>query len=254
MTEFEELMAKRDEDYKGGYYKLSINWATKAIEAARNKEEIVLALLKRGWGRRFVGYKTHDLVEREEMYTEAKYDWLFVLEDRPKNIDVVISAIKGLMLLPVNSEETVEVEIEGMVLTLNKEIVELYQTGEREIKERVSGQDAQNMKAELLNSLGLVVRSSDLITAENIFGLAFGISKSGITITGNAMQNAATCRLILKDAAENPEEKRNHAMIAIKRLKIALEPQGYPEEEIEHRRNCQKKIDNTREEIKNNFK
>ena len=234
MTEFEELMEIRDKYYKKGYYGQSIYWATRAIELARNKEEMALALNARAWGERYVGYKADDPMVKDKMYALAKGDWTAVLETMPEDIDVVISAIKGFMLLPGNDVE------------------ELYKLGAREIEKRiVDDQTKDNLKADLINSMGIIAREKDPEVAERIFLQGYEIVESGITTAGHLINNAGVCHLILKNQAEEKNEKYLHAKVALEFLTEALD--HYPLDQIEHRRAAQKKIDNTLKEIENNF-
>lgn len=232
MGEFEELMKKRDKEYSDGRWKESIPFATAAMGVAI--QATALAQNERAWGRRYVGYKTDDLSEREEMYELARQDWRAVLE-KSKNIDTRISAIKGLILLP------------------RENIVELCDIGTGEIKTQVSEeQRRENMKAELLNSKGIDVRKTDPISAERIFLNAYKTVEHGIVIAGHLINNVGVCHLILKNKPKiNKGEKREHAEKAIKYLRMALKE--YPEDQIEHRRAAQKKIDNTLKEIEGNF-
>lgn len=234
MTEFERLMEHRDLDYKYGYYESSNDWATKAIGAARDKEEIALAVVKRGWGERFRGFKIDDPDERKKMYLAAKHDWLFVLEDEPKDIDVMISAIKGLMLLP------------------GEDVYELYELGEREIAKRVTdSQERKNLEGELGNSQGIQVRAKYPKTAMQIFLYHYKEVTPGTVVAGHLIKNLAVCCLMLKNSELDKQEKAEYANVAIGYLRKSLKE--YPLEQIEHRRDAQAKIDNTIEEIKNNF-
>ncbi|MCK4454038.1 hypothetical protein KAU51_01660 [Candidatus Parcubacteria bacterium] len=231
MGEFEELMEKRDKEYSDGNWKESIPFATAAISVAI--QATALAQNGRAWGRRYVGYKTDDPQERETMYRLARQDWRAVLKTST-NIDTRISAIKGLMLLP------------------EENIPELCELGIREIKLRIPEyQRRENIKAELLNSKGIDVRKTNPEDAERIFLNAYETVERGIVIAGHLINNAGVCHLILKNQAEDKGEKREHAEQAIKYLKMALKE--YPEDQIEHRRAAQKKIDNTLMEIGNSF-
>lgn len=233
MGNFEELMKKRDEKYGNGKWKESIPFATGAMSAARDEEEVALAQNGRAWGERYVGYKTDDPKERQRMYELARLDWRAVLE-KSKNIDIRISAIKGLILLP---EENVP---------------ELCDLGVREIKTQISEyQRREDMKAELLNSKGIDIRKTDPVAAEGIFLDAYETVEHGIVIAGHLINNAGVCHLMLKNQAEDKGDKRKHAEKAIEYLRKALIE--YPEDQIEHRRAAQRKIDNTLKEIENNF-
>ncbi|MDF1498545.1 MAG: hypothetical protein P1P85_04305, partial [Patescibacteria group bacterium] len=91
----------------------------------------------------------------------------------------------------------------------------------------------------------------DIERAMSIFSNGFKKAERETTISGHLAQNVGTCRLIQKDQEKSPESKRKCALSAIMSFKVALKE--YPKDQSEHIRSVQKKIDNTRKEIENNF-
>ncbi|MCK4799573.1 hypothetical protein KAS31_01190 [Candidatus Parcubacteria bacterium] len=226
-TEFQEKFLKAKIYYEGGKYYEAIQVCNFALTYAKNDEEIALVLNKRGYAERYFGFKSTLDRHRENSYKKARADWKKVLEIS-SDIELKISAIKGLMLLP------------------GEDIEALYQTGEVTVLNY-----ANNLIAEIMNSYGLVIRETDIDKAISIFTEGYGKAKKGSTIAGHLMQNIGTCWLMLKNQEESLELKKEYAISAIGYLKIAL--QEYPEDQIEHRRSVQEKIDNTQAEIENNF-
>ena len=152
----------------------------------------------------------------------ARTDWRKVLE-LSSDINIKVSAIKGLMLLP--GEGTMS----------------LCQVGMADIDNH-----AKNLKAEIKNSFGLSIREKDPRKAVSVFRSVYRTVEKGTTIAGHLMQNMATCWLIIKDQEKDLVWKIDSANKAIEYLKIAMKE--YPEGEIEHRRSTQEKINRTEKE------
>jgi len=223
MSEFEEDLQVANSLYEDGKYSRAVKACSLALKYAQDNEQIAVTLKRRGWAARYDGFKSKDEAYRKAAYKMARKDWRKVLE-MSSDIDLKISAIKGLMLLPEEDSE------------------ELYQIGIVAIDEH-----AKNLKAELGNSYGLMIREEDPRRATFIFLNAYETVEKGTTIAGHLMQNAGTCYLMLKGQEEIVFQKRHYSIEAIKYLEIAMEE--YPENQIEHRRSAQGKIDRTREEM-----
>ena len=71
-NEFGKLMREYDVIYDNGEWKESIPLATAAMSVAKDDEEIAFAQNGRGWGQRYVGYKTDDPKEKQRMYELAR--------------------------------------------------------------------------------------------------------------------------------------------------------------------------------------
>ena len=249
---FEKYITEADKLYIEGQYEESVSAASGAMifSQSNNKEDKARAFDRRAWSYQKIGYKTSDKNLRANMYRMAREDW-FEAFKLTQNFERRFSSIKGRMLVLLENVTLVKVEIEEETLTLNKELAGLYQFGEREIEKHASGQNAQNLKAELLNSLGIEVRKSDPETASKIFTCGYMIVEFYTTIAGHLQHNKGTCYLMLKNQTKDKAEKLKYAEIAILYLKWALEE--YPEDQVAHRNAAENKIKNTEEEIKNNF-
>ena len=223
MSEFEEDLRVIETLYEDGKYSGAIQACSLALEYTRDNEEIVVVFNKRGWAARYDGFKSENEAYRKEMYKIAREDWRKVLE-LSSDTNLRISAIKGLMLLPGENGK------------------ELYQTGIVTIDKY-----ANNLKAEIGNSYGLMVREKDPMKATTIFWNAYKTVEKGTIIAGHLMQNLGTCLLILKNNDKDPRQKLSHAIEAVQYLKIAMKE--YPENQFEHRRSTQRKIDKTETEI-----
>ncbi len=223
MSEFEEDLQAANDLYEKGEYSKAIQACFFALEHAENDEKIAVVLDRRGWSARYVGFKSEDEGNREAAYKMAKEDWRKVLEIS-SDIDLKISAIKGLMLLPGEGGE------------------KLFRMGIA-----IVDKHAENPKAELRNSYGLLIREKNPVGAADLFRNAYKTVEKGTTIAGHLMQNLGTCLLIMKNDEEDPKWKMTYAIKAIRYLETAMEE--YPESQIEHRRSTQEKIDNTKKEI-----
>ena len=226
-NEFEGDLQAANIFYKDGKYLEAVQACFFALTHAKSDEEKAVVLNQRGWAARYDGFKSEEEKHREEAYEMAREDWRKVLE-LSSDIDLKISAIKGLMLLP------------------GEDIEALCQIGEAAILDY-----ANNLTAEIVNSYGLVVRETDIDKAISIFTDGYWKAKDGTTIAGHLAQNIGSCLLIQKNQEKSLELKRKYAVSAIHKLRIALK--AYPENQIEHRRSVQGKIDNTQKEIENNF-
>lgn len=225
--EFETRMLKAEVYYKDGKYYDAIQMCNFAFVYTKSDEERALVLNRRGYAERFYGFKSKVNEHKQESYEMARKDWRKVLE-LSSNIDLRISVIRGLMLLP------------------GEDIEALCQTGKVAISNY-----ADNLEAELINSYGLVVRETDQERAISIFTDGYDKAERGTIISGHLAQNVGTCRLIQKNQEESLKSKKEYAISAIISLKVALEE--YPEDQKEHRRAVENKIANTRAEIENNF-
>ena len=219
-----------DTFYKDGKYSEAVQACFFALTHAKSDEGKAVVLNRRGWAARYDGFKSGEKEHREEAYEMARTDWRKVLE-LSSDINIKVSAIKGLMLLPGENVEA------------------LCRMGEVAISNY-----ANNLTAEIINSYGLVVRGTDIDKAISIFTKGYEEAERGTTISGHLAQNIGTCRLMQKDQEKSLKSKKECAISAIISLRVALEE--YPENQIEHRRSVQGKIDNTQAEIaeiENNF-
>ena len=226
-NEFERNLQAANIFYKDGEYSEAVQACFFALVYAKSNEEKAVVLNRRGWAARYDGFKSEEEKHREGAYEMARKDWRKVLE-LSSDIDLKISAIKGLMLLP------------------GEDVKALCQMG----KVTVSNY-ANNLTAEIMNSYGLVIRETDVDEAMSIFEKGYEKAEKGTTISGHLAQNVGTCRLIQKDREKSLKLKREYALGAMISLRVALKE--YPENQIEHRRSVQGKIDNTQKEIENNF-
>jgi len=222
--EFREDLQAANELYKDGKYPEAIRACSLALKYTHDVEEIAVTLDQRGWAARYDGFKSKDEAYGKAAYKIAKEDWRKVLEIS-SDINLKTSAIKGLMLLPEEDGE------------------ELFQMGMAAIDRYTN-----DLKAELGNSYGLMVRQEDPIGATKIFRDAYRMVEKGTVIAGHLMQNLGTCLLIRENDESDPRWKRVLGVEAVECLEIAMEE--YPESQIEHRRSTQGKIDRTNEEIK----
>ena len=222
-TEFEKDLQVADDLYDDGRHSGAVKVCSSALKFAKNDEQIAIALDRRGWSARYVGFKDRDGKNREAAYKMAREDWQRVLKIS-SDIDLRISAIKGLILLPEEDGE------------------ELYRTGITAVN-----QYADNLKAELGNSYGLMVREEDPEKAIHIFLNTYGTVEKETVIAGHLMQNVGTCYLILKGLEKNVFQRNLYAIEAINYLEIAIKE--YPKDQIKHRGSTQGKIDRIKKEI-----
>lgn len=222
-NEFEKDLQAANIFYKDGKYFEAIQACFFALTNAKNNEEKAVVLNRRGWAVRYEGFKSEEEKHKEEAHEMARNDWRAVLE-LSSNIDLKISAIKGLMLLP--GENTRRLCQVGMANVDNH---------------------AKNLKAEIKNSFGLSIREKDPRGALSVFRNVYGTVEKGTAIAGHLMQNMGTCWLILKSQQEALVWRRSYAVNAVECLEIAMKE--YPKDQVEHRRSTQEKINNTEKEI-----
>lgn len=227
--DFEEAYEETEILYDNGEYKKANVPSLRAVNAA--VELLVMALGKRGWTARYIGYKNPE--ERNAAYKTAKSCTEEILR-MSKDIKARNSAIKLLILLP---DQDVE-------LLCNMGIRELDGSD-------LDYQEKENLKAELRNSLGIEIRKTNSVKAFHMFDEAFKTVEKGTTIAGHLKHNIATCFLILKNETVHEKKKMSYARDAIKYLEEALD--NYPIDQKGHRKAVEDKIKNTRSEIKNNF-
>lgn len=222
-TGFKENFQMANDLYRDGKYSEAIHACFLALNYVEGDEEKAVVLNRRGWAARYDGFKSEEEKHKEEVYEMAGNDWRAVLE-LSSNIDLKISAIKGLMLLP--GEDTKRLCQIGMTNVDNH---------------------AKNLKAEIRNSFGLSIKEKDPRGAISIFRGVYSTVEKGTTIAGHLMQNIGTCWLILKNREKALTWKISHATKAIECFEIAMKE--YPKDQVEHRRSTQGKIDRTKEEI-----
>ena len=214
--------------YDNGEYRKANAPSLEAVNVA--VKLLVMALRKKGWTNRQIGYKNPEA--RDKAYKVALNCAQEILK-MSEDVEERNSAIKLLILLP-------EIDIEP-----------LCNMGIRELDgSNLDYQERDNLKAELSNSLGLEIRKTDPARAFVIFTESFKTVEKGTIIAGHLMHNAGTCLLILKNEATHIE-KYSHARSAIRYLERALE--NYPKDQKGHRDAVEKKITNTQKEIENNF-
>ena len=226
-TVFQTKFSEAEEYYKNGEYYEAIQVCKFALTCVGNNEERALVLNKRGYAERYLGFRSTSEEHRENSYKKAGTDWREVLIIS-SDIELQISAIKGLMLLPGEDLEA--------LCRISKVAILNY---------------SNNLTAEIMNLYGLVIRGTDTNEAMFIFEKGYGKAERGTIISGHLAQNIGICRLMQKNQEKDLRSKREYAISAMISLRVALEE--YPENEIEHRRSVQGKIDNTQKEIENNF-
>ncbi len=229
---FKKMLKGADELYENGEWRRSVDIANVAVDTAReigNEEYSANALNRRGWGERYVGFKSDNPEERKVMYEAARKDWKVTLE-KSKNLRTRISAIKGLILLP------------------GKDVKKLCNIGIQEIQNsHLDAQEKENIKAELENSREIETRKTDPQKAEKGFLKSYETVQHGTVIAGHLLQNAGTCCLMLLKDAKDAYDKYYLARRAILLLEKALEE--YPADQIEHRKSTQNKINNTKKDL-----
>lgn len=226
---FERLMKEADELYANGEWLKAIKPASMAKEVAKtigNNEYIAEALNRRGWSTRYVGFKSKIPNEINELYKDAYRDWQGVLS-KSTNLKTRISAIKGLILLP------------------GENVNQLCDQGMLEIKN--DQQEKENLKAELINSKAIELRKTDPLVAFNMFTQAYETVQHRTVIAGHLLQNAGTCWLMLLKDEKDLYNRKHFAQRAILCLEKALEE--YPNDQTEHRKSTQNKLDNTRKDL-----
>lgn len=223
-NEFEKDLQAANTFYKGGKYSEAIQACFFALTYAKSDEEKAVVLNRRGWAARYDGFKSEEEKYKEEAYKMAREDWRKVLE-LSSDINLKISAIKGLMLLPGGNAKG--------LCRMGMTIIDKH---------------AENLKIEIRNSFGLSIMEKDPRGALSVFRSAYyGTAEKGTTIAGHLMQNMGTCWLILKNQQKALVWRRSYAVNAVECLEIAMKE--YPEDQIEHRGSTQEKINRTEKEI-----
>lgn len=226
---FKVSMSHADSLYKAGKWEAAADAASAALEAANatgNEEYSAEALNRRAWSRRYIGLKSNDPDVIKQMYEKAQRDWREVL-DISKNLEMRISAIKGLILLPAESvEEWCEIGLEQ----INRKRQELT-----------------NLEVDLINSKAIEIRKTDQVRAFNMFEEAYKIVQHGTVIAGHLKQNAGTCWLMLLKGEEELYQRILFVNRAIRNLEKALAE--YPADQVEHRKSTQNKLDNIRKDL-----
>ncbi|MCK5490861.1 MAG: hypothetical protein KAI67_03385 [Candidatus Pacebacteria bacterium] len=230
--EFTTALKEANKAYSDGNHKEALELATDAERIAL--EMTIQATRKKSWSARQVGYKENDESIRVKMYCIARTGAQFIL-DYSRDFEMRNSAIKLLMLLP------------------GSDIESLCKIGVREVKfaELINEGEKESWIGELRNSLGIEVRKTDPRQAMDIFLSTHETVKSKTVIAGHLMQNAGTCLLMQMNETKYINMKHYYAHKAIQLLQKAIDE--YPEDQKGHRESVKNKINNTKEEIKNNF-
>ncbi len=232
MDEFEKWMDVADKEYKNGDYVASRKMADFAIFFAKMPKNFAKAFNRRARAKRYIAFKTEDKIPKEIMYMSARQDWETVINiSGDIDVEIKISAIKGIMLLP------------------GEDIELLYNFGNKIIEDQASNwKEKRNLIGELGNSYGIEVRKTDPLAAKRIFLNHYALINKKTLIAGHLAHNAGTCFLMLRNEESNESEKRYYlALSAIRWLHQALE--DYPVDQVTHIKTVENKIYDARDGI-----
>lgn len=191
------------------------------------------------WATRYEILKDESLdaiMKKTRYYEEVVPDAELFLQITIRNIAGYvkerISVIKLLLLIP------------------DQDIENLCAQGLGELEEAMDeGIIRDNLKAEILNSLGIFYKRPDTPLAIKKFEEALELATPGTVICGHLLQNLGDCyQNYFRDSEKSASKRAEAFHQALDCWHLALE--NYPEDQKVHRESVQKRINGINEEMK----
>lgn len=167
----------------------------------------------------------------EEVVPDAELFLQITLQNMAALVKERVSVIKLLLLIP------------------DQNIEELCAQGLGELEESMAeGVARDNLKAEILNSLGIFYKRTATPQAIKKFKEALKLATQGTVIYGHLLQNLGDCyQNYFRDSDKSASDRVKAFHQALECWQLALE--NYPKDQRVHRESVEKRIKNINEEM-----